>query len=126
MFLVGILSWWYGNGWLSRFRITKDRLKASADFFSIQSLLLSLFAPYKQISAGSIDGPIGVKFRAFLDRLISRFIGAFVRSDVIIAGSIALTAQFIFGVIMIVFWLITPVLPILGMIMTVIGWVPHR
>ncbi len=125
MFLVGILSWWYGNGWLSRFRMLKDRLQASADFFSVKSLFLSLFAPYKQISAGVIDGPIGVKFHAFFDQLISRIIGAIVRSFVIVAGIIILIVQFIFGIMMLIFWLVIPFFPALGLIIAVIGWVPR-
>ncbi|MEI7917804.1 MAG: hypothetical protein WCH58_00255 [Candidatus Saccharibacteria bacterium] len=126
MFLVGILSWWYGNGWLSRLQMIQDRLTASADFFSIRSLLLSLFAPYKQISAGSIDGPINVKFQAFLDRLISRVIGSIVRSLVIIAGLIILIAEFVFGAILLALWFIVPFLPAIGFIIALIGWVPTR
>ena len=124
MFLVGILSWWYGKGLSSRVRIVKDRLRASVDFFSVDLLISTLFAPFRQISAGDVAGPIGVQLRAFFDRLLSRFIGAFVRIFMIIFGLIAMSLQIVFGVIVLIFWLIIPLLPIIGLIMWVIGWVP--
>jgi hypothetical protein len=125
MFLVGIFSWWYGNGWISRVQMIKDRLVASADFFSIGLLASTLFAPFRQISAGNVVGPIGDQIRAFFDRLISRAIGAVVRSCVIVFGLIVMSIQAFFGLIVLVFWLIIPLLPIIGLIMMVIGWTPQ-
>ena len=125
MFLAGILSWWYGNGWLGRVQMIKDRLAASADFFSIGLLASTLFAPFRQISAGNVVGPIGDQIRAFFDRLISRTIGAFVRTSVIIFGLIVMSLQAIFGLIVLVSWLIIPLLPIIGLIMMVIGRTPQ-
>ena len=103
----------------------KDRLAASADFFSIGLLASTLFAPFRQISAGNVVGPIGDQIRAFFDRLISRTIGAFVRTSVIIFGLVVMSLQAIFGLIVLVSWLIIPLLPIIGLIMTVIGWTPQ-
>ncbi|HUC96210.1 MAG TPA: hypothetical protein VMR16_00910, partial [Candidatus Saccharimonadales bacterium] len=124
MFLVGILSWWYGKGLSSRVRIVKDRLRASVDFFSVDLLISTLFAPFRQISAGDVTGSIDVQVRAFFDRLLSRFIGAFVRTFMIVFGLIAMLLQIVFGIIVLIFWLIIPLLPIIGLIMWVIGWVP--
>lgn len=125
MFLVGILSWWYGAGWLSRIKLIKDRLAISADFFSIGILASTLFAPFRQISAGQVSGPIGVKIHAFFDRLISRIIGAVVRTGLIIFGLVALLVQIIFGILVLAIWLIIPILPVVGLIAMVIGWVPQ-
>lgn len=124
MFLVGILSWWYGEGWSSRIQNIRERLVVSADFFSIGILASTLFAPFRQISAGQVSGPISDQIRAFFDRLISRVIGSFVRIFMIIVGLVAMFIQSIFGVIVIMIWPILPLLPAIGLIMTVIGWVP--
>lgn len=124
MFLVGILSWWYGKGWLSRVQIVSDHLKTSADFFSVGLLIKTLFSPYKQISAGKIDGFIGDRIRAFFDRLLSRVIGSIVRSFVIIFGLIVMLLQSMYGLIVLIFWLLIPFLPAIGLIGWVIGWVP--
>jgi len=124
MFLADILYWWYGNGWLSRIQMIKNRLVASSDFFSIGLLASTLFAPFRQISAGGVVGPIDVQIRAFFDRLLSRAIGAFVRTSVIIFGLVAMFLQLIFGIIALIFWLIIPFLPAIGLTMMVIGWAP--
>jgi len=90
MFLVGILSWWYGDGLMNRPKIIKQRLTSSADFFSIKLMFSTLFAPFRQISAGQVSGPLNYQIRAFFDRLISRFIGAFMRFLMILAGVLSI------------------------------------
>ena len=124
MFLVGILSWWYSGGLSSRIRIIKDRLQTAADFFSIGLLASTLFAPFRQISADATGDSLGDKMRAFFDRLLSRIIGAVVRTFMIIFGLVAMLLQIMFGGIVLVVWLIIPLIPVAGLIMTVIGWVP--
>ena len=124
MFLRGFISWWYGGGWLRRVQMIKDRLIASADFFSVELLLSTLFSPFRQISADNIVGSISDQMRAFFDRLLSRTIGAFVRTFMIIFGLVAMFLQIIFGIFTLLFWLIIPLLPAIGLIVAVIGWVP--
>lgn len=125
MFLVGILSWWYSNGWLNRVQIIKDQLKASADFFSIGQLVSTFFAPFRQISADGVAGSPSNQMRAFFDRLLSRFIGAFMRIFMIIFGLIVMIVQIIFGIIILIIWLAIPLMPIAGLIATTIGLVPQ-
>lgn len=124
MFLVGILSWWYGNGWSARIQIMKRQLLSSADFFSIGLLFSTIFAPYRQISAGEVDGSLKVHLQAFLDRTISRFVGAFVRIFLIIIGLFAMIFQVILGIVVIIIWPILPIFIVIGLILMVIGWVP--
>jgi len=124
MLLVGIFSWWYGSGWRIRIQIVKDRLAASADFFSIGLLVSTIFAPFRQISAGKVSGSIGDQMRAFVDRLISRFVGAIVRTFMIIFGLFVMFFQIIFGLIMISVWPVIPLFPVAGLILLAIGWVP--
>lgn len=125
MFLMGILSWWYGNGWASRINIIKARISASADFFSVELLASTLFAPFRQISAEHLgDAPIKLKIQNFFDRLISRTIGAAVRTIVIIVGMIVMAIEMVFGILTLIFWLITPLIPVIGLILMTIGWIP--
>jgi len=100
------------------------RLIAVADFFSIGLLAKTLFSPFRQISAGNVSGPIGVQLRAFFDRLVSRFVGAFVRTSMIIIGTLALFLQSLLGFVTLIIWLIFPFLPVAGLILCVIGVVP--
>ncbi len=124
MFLVGILSWWYGDGWRQRFVIIKERLAQTSDYFSISTLTRTLFSPYRQISAGNLRGPIGVQFRASVDRLISRVVGMFVRLFVIIAGILSIITQAVLGIVVLSGWMFVPALPVIGLMMFAIGWVP--
>ncbi len=125
MFLVGLISWWYGRGWIGQLKRMAGRFSATLEFFSVGQLLSTLFSPFRQISAGgSGDGSIGSAFRNFIDQLVSRFIGAFVRFFTVIFGLIVISLQAVYELIVMVFWWFLPLLPIIGFIMLAIGWVP--
>lgn len=124
MFLVGILSWWYGHGYKSRVSLMFERLASTSDFFSIGLLFTTLFAPFRQISAGSVGGSMAIQMRALGDQLISRFIGAIVRFFLMIVGIIVLAIQAMWSLVVLVLWALIPLLPVAGLIIAVIGWVP--
>jgi len=124
MFLVGIINWWYGQGWRRQFQNLSDGLTRTTRFFSVGQLLATLFAPYRQISAGQVQGPIGVQLKAFLDRTFSRFVGAAVRLGTVIVAALVLLAQALYGFIVAIIWPIAPLFPVAGLILAVIGWVP--
>jgi hypothetical protein len=124
MFLVGILSWWYGDGWMQRAGLIRERLARTLDFFSISLLFKTLFSPFRQISAGKIRGSIGVQMHAFFDRLISRIIGAMVRTFMIAAGVIVIALHIVWGLIVLAGWALVPLLPVAGILLFSIGWAP--
>lgn len=119
MFIVGIFSWWYGAGWRQRAVMVRERIASSMDYFSIDLLLKTFFSPFRQISAGRVDGPIGVKFRAFLDRLISRIIGALVRTLIIGIGLTTIIFQAILGLSVLALWALIPLFPVIGLILSI-------
>jgi len=125
MFLVGIISWWYGRGLQGQISRIRDRLTATAGYFSIGQLLSTLFSPFRQISAGKVNGAIGAQLRAFFDKTISRIIGAIVRSFTILAGVIVMVFQSLVEVIVLIIWLVLPLFPVAGLIAFVVGWVPR-
>lgn len=124
MLVVSLLSWWYGAGWRDQIHLVSERLAKAADRYSISLLLRSLFAPFRQISAGSVSGPLDARFRAWLDKLISRGIGAMVRTAIIIVGSVALLIGVIIGALRLIVWPFLPLLPFVGLVMTMSGWIP--
>lgn len=124
MFIVGLLTWWYGAGWKLRVLQVRDRIYTMFDYFSIDLLLRTLFAPFRQISAGKVQGPLGVQLRAFVDRLISRCIGCVVRSIVIVIGIGALTLTSVIGLVVVVAWAFVPVAPLIGFVLAVAEWMP--
>ena len=126
MFIVGLLQWWYGAGWKQQLVRYRERLAGMYDYFSIDLLARSLFAPYRQIAAGKVRGPLAVQWRAFVDRLVSRVIGAMVRSIVIVVGVAGLVLAAAGGMAMLTVWLAAPAIPAVGMTLWLAGWVPWR
>lgn len=126
MFIVGILSWWYTAGWKQRVTALLGRLSGTADYFSIDLLAKTLFAPYRQISAGQVRGPIGVQLRAFFDQLLSRIIGAVVRSFMIVFGIVSLVFYSLAGGLLLIIWGVVPLLPLAGVMLFLSGWLPWK
>ncbi|HET8690149.1 MAG TPA: hypothetical protein VFL81_01820 [Candidatus Saccharimonadales bacterium] len=124
MLLVGFISWWYGLGWRDQLSLFGQRLARVADQWSIGSLSGSLFAPFRQLDTGRIKGPLGIQLRAMLDKLISRFIGAMVRSVVIVIGLLAFVLTILVGLLWLVIWPFLPVFPIIGFMLMAHGWLP--
>lgn len=116
--MVGILQWWYTGGWRIFVGGLGERLRNSADFFSIGILIKTLFAPFRQISATGVGAS---RWQVFLDKLFSRAIGAVVRIFIIIAGVIVLVFQAVLGVILAILWPVIPFLPVACIILAVIG-----
>lgn len=119
-----MLSWWYGSGWIERVKIIRERISRTIDYFSIQLLIKTLFSPFRQISAGKVSGPIAVKWRAFIDRSVSRVIGAFIRTFIILAGCVTILLYCLVGALTLVIWAIIPLLPFVGIVLFISGWVP--
>ena len=126
MFIVGLFSWWYGAGWVRCISVVRGGLASIYDYFSLDLLLRTLFSPFRQISAGGVRGPIGVQLRAMLDNLISRVIGAVVRTLVIIIGTITLLVSCVLGLLRIIAWPFIPLLPIACIMFAILGWVPWQ
>lgn len=117
MFILSLFSWWYGAGWRQRVSFAGENLASVYDYFSVDLLLKTLFSPFRQISAGSVRGPIGVQLRAWLDQLISRTIGFLVRSMLVMIGSITLFLSACLQCVLIIAWAIIPLAPLIGLLM---------
>lgn len=125
MFLVGLISWWYGRGWVGQWARMATRFRSTLDFFSVGQLAATLFSPFRQISAGtSGDKSLGGVLRSMVDQLISRCIGALVRTFTIIAGLVVIAAQGIYELCIMLVWWFVPLLPLAGFVLLAIGWTP--
>lgn len=110
--MLGMLQWWYVEGWRLYFVGLGKRLKNAADFFSLGLLVGNLFAPFRQISAEDYTGtvPLVQQFSNFLGKLLSRLIGAIVRIFLLIIGIIVIIIQAVGGIVLAVVW---PLLPLM-------------
>jgi hypothetical protein len=104
----------------------RERLAATTDFFSIDLLLRTFFSPFRQISAGKVDGSLNVQLHAFFDRLISRAIGAMIRLFMIIVGLVAIISYAVIGFLLVILWAVVPLLPFIGIGLAVTGWMPWK
>lgn len=125
MFIVGFLGWWYGAGWRERITIIGARLARIFDFFSLDLLAKTWFAPFRQIGTGGQGVGLGDQLRVLGDQLVSRVIGGIVRTIMMIIGAISWLLAAIAGLIEGVMWVTVPLLPVAGVIMFAVGWVPH-
>ncbi len=125
MFIVGMLTWWYGSGWKRFGQLLLEKLMISEDFFSIDILLGSIFSPFKQISAdyGS-GGTLQIKLQAWFDKLFSRFVGAIIRTFLIVIGVLWLLIQVCVDIILLVIWPLLPLSPLLGLFISIGGFLP--
>ncbi len=121
MLAVDLIQWWYFRGWSIFIGDLKQKIRDTADFFSIGQLLRTLFMPYRQISARANSETSGSRLNAFFDRLISRIIGMFTRLFIIIFGSVVMLIEIVFGLLLIVIWPLAPALIVAGIVMSVMG-----
>ena len=121
MFLVGIFQWWYGDGLSAQIRRVVLGVLRTADYFSIGLLLRTLFNPFRQISAGQVDGPLPVKFQAFFDRSFSRMVGAVVRTIVLLFGLVVIFVRIIWALLNVLVWLMIPMMPLIGLALWQMG-----
>jgi len=114
MLAVDMIIWWYGRGWIERVGALKDHLSNWAQYFSLGTLMLTLFQPWKQIVTAT-DGhsSLAARKNALVDNLVSRFIGFFIRISVFIFALLAMVSILLINAAYIVIWPIIPLSPIL-------------
>ncbi|USN96821.1 MAG: hypothetical protein H6797_01295 [Candidatus Nomurabacteria bacterium] len=121
LLVTELLRWWYTAGWRGRAKLIAVQLDGTIDYFSMDLLIKTLFAPYRQISAGGVDGSLEVKMRALVDKLFSRIIGAAIRLVILIIGAITIMLQALMGGLILLVWGLAPLFPVVGFILSVKG-----
>lgn len=124
MLIVGLLSWWYSAGWAQRVALISQRFASTLDYFSPGILISTWFAPFRQISAGRVQGSLEVKWRAFVDRLISRVIGGLIRTVLLITAVVMLIFQSLVAAVELLLWALLPLMPLVGLVLMLSGWTP--
>ncbi len=117
MIIFDLLGWWYLEGWRGFGRTLIEKMRGALSFFSLGALLRTLFAPFRQISAN--EG--GAALQVFLDRLVSRLVGAVVRIFLMIVGIVVFVLEAILSVLLMIAWPLVPLLPVICVVLTVMG-----
>ena len=123
MVIMMCLRWWYTAGWqwVMR-RMVLDSATWAAETFSMKDLAATLFAPFRQTFSGSVRGSIDMQLRGAIDNLISRVIGFLVRIVLLTCGAAVCVLAFVGGLIVLLAWAFIPLLPLVAIILTVMGW----
>ena len=122
MAIAEMFFWWYAHGWRVFISRARSWFSSLTDFFSMDSLIRTLFKPYRQISAGTTSSnSLDLKFRLFIDRSVSRLIGFISRLILLLAGCLAMLICGLLCLILIILWPFIPLLPIAGIILSLVG-----
>lgn len=107
--IIRYFLWHYTKAFVDFFHIWRDFFWFCLRFFSIPTMLRTLFSPWKRISeerSGGIEG----FFTSLVVNSIMRIIGFFMRSMLIVIGCLSLVAVFVFGVTALVIWIFAPLI----------------
>lgn len=118
---IDLIVWWYGAGLEKLFERIRLLLAKTYDLFSMDLLVRTLFAPFRQIDVGTVSGSLDVMLHRAFDQLFSRFVGFMIRSATIAVGLVVLTLVAIGCLLWLVAWLMSPLLPLIGIGMAAMG-----
>lgn len=107
MLALAFLQWWYGAGWSGAWKSLGTRLRRTYYGFSVPQLSRTLFSPWRRIITLG-GGSIGERLRAILDNLVSRLVGAVVRTLTIIAAGLISLWWLVVSLLQLIVW---PLLP---------------
>ena len=106
-------KWHYSQALVDIKNIWKNFLVFVYNFFSVPTLLFSLFSPWQRMQEGLPKG-FGLEeaFGMIVVNTLMRLVGAFVRSIFIVIGTVSLVLCLCFGIIVYCFWIVLPVVVI--------------
>jgi hypothetical protein len=103
------LAWHYSRAFVEIFHVWRNFLWFIAHFFSLKDLMLSWFSPWKRMVEGRGNTWDLEDLASFIIiGLISRIIGAILRTIIIVIGLVSLTITFVGGFIIYAFWVVAP------------------
>ena len=121
MLFVSLFRWWYSDGLRQRAQMMSSRLDGIIDYFSIDLLAKTLFQPFRQDATGSVDGTLDMKLHAFADNMISRILGALIRTVILVFGMIAIAVYSIIVLVSLIVWVVLPLAPFASIVLAILG-----
>lgn len=110
MLAFAFISWWYGAGWIDNIHLTRQRISFTYHEFSVPILTRTMFSPWRRIVSYG-GGSIGMRLRAVVDNVVSRFVGLTVRLLALVAALVLMTLTAVLGAVTMIVW---PLLPLAG------------
>ncbi len=101
--------WHYGSAFSELFHLWLNFLWFTVHFFSIPQLTRSLFAPFKRMTESRGNNWSFEDLAGFIIiNLLSRLIGAMLRTIIILIGLLAVLVLISLGVLTYLFWIFAP------------------
>ncbi|MEO8863263.1 MAG: hypothetical protein ABI354_03000 [Candidatus Saccharimonadales bacterium] len=120
MLALEFFSWWYTSGWLQAVNNVQKLLTSVGRMFSVPILIRTWVAPWRRIISYPGAG-IDAKLRAVADNLISRTVGFFVRTLVLITALLIYLVSVVLGFVWIIFWPLLPITAVALLLKGIIG-----
>lgn len=119
MLIPLFLGWWYGPGWRDAATRLQNRIHATYLTFSVPMLTRTIFAPWRRITTPP-GSSLQDHMRAMVDNVVSRAVGSTVRIFTLIAAFAVMGFYGLVGGLLLLAW---PILPLLGPILMVAGFI---
>ncbi len=100
--------WFYGDAVSIIWEILITYILKIWDTFSISTLLVTLFDPWKRDVLDTSKMSLDMRIQAFFWNIFSRIIGCFVRLLVLIFGLLLLLIVFLLGILLLLIWILFP------------------
>lgn len=119
-FLGDIFGWWYSRGIKDFFVYLKALLIKITDIFSVKLLLRTFLSPWKRDITPLEGLPFNMVLRVIVFNLISRLIGAFIKTIILFLYVIAATFYCFIAIALVFVWLFLPLIVLGGFILGII------
>lgn len=119
-FLGDIFGWWYSRGLKDFFIYLKAFLIKITDVFSVKILLRTFLAPWKRDITPLEGLPLNEMLKAIVFNLISRLIGAVIKTFVLFLYILAATFYCFVALFLFFIWIFLPIIVIGGVLLGVI------
>ena len=120
--IIGLLQWWYTKGWGIFAQRLVEKLKGLVDTFSIGSILMTLFEPFRQIDSVKPEhASLEDRFHLFIGRLVSRLVGFVVRIGILVFGLITIIIDAVLSLVLMILWPLVPLMPVAGVVFAITG-----
>jgi hypothetical protein len=113
--ILQYLTWQFIDVPRQLLSVWKNFLLFVVNYFSLPLLLKTFFAPWKKYEWSYGQGFDAKRYlEVFSSNLMSRILGAIVRSFIVIAGLIAAIIVILLGLILFIGWLFLPLIVLVG------------
>lgn len=109
------LSWHFCEIPLFLLQVWKNYIMFALNYFSLPTLLKSLFAPWRRYSWNYPRGfDVGEFFSTLISNLFSRLLGALVRISLIFIGVLFQIFVILAGIVIVLLWTLLPLIIMCG------------